>query len=118
MERISALYPAGTARGTIRGVATRGGAALFGAHVVAFDPAQGITVGAVSLPDGSFEIGGLPPGRYLLEVAPLTGAVPPASLGGIFLRDDVDTTFQRIFLEQVVNVSAGQVTGITAEVGE
>ena len=114
---MAALYPAGSSRGSIRGTATRAGAPLFGAHVVAFAAAQGITVSAVSLPDGSFEIGGLPPGRYLIEVAPLTGLVTPAALGGIFLRDGVDTTFQRVFLEQVVNVTAGQVTGgIVAEV--
>lgn len=114
---MAALYPTGGQRGAIRGTATRNGAPLFGAHVVAFAPAQGITVTAVSLPDGSFEIGGLPPGRYVIEVAPLTGAVTPANLGGIFLGDTLDTTFRRVFLEQVVQVSAGQVTGgVVAEV--
>jgi len=114
---MSAMYPSGTSRGTIRGRATRAGAPLFGAHIVAFAPGQGLTVSGVSLPDGSFEIAGLQPGRYVLEVAPLTGIVRPAALGGIFLRDDLDTTFQRVFLQQVVSVSAGRVTGgIIAEV--
>jgi hypothetical protein len=111
---MSAMYPQGSARGAIRGTVLRSGAPLFGAHVVAFEPAQSLTVGAVSLPDGSFEIGGLQPGRYVIEVLPLTS---PASLGGIFLRDDVDTTFLRVFLDTVVTVSAGQTTGgIVAEV--
>jgi hypothetical protein len=113
-----AAYPAaGTAFGSISGTVTRGGSAVFGAHVVAHDPIQDILVGALTLPDGSFHIAGLPAGRYLLEALPLSAPVTPAAIGGIFDDDDVDTTFQRKFFEVTVRVDSGQTTvGLTLEV--
>lgn len=115
---IASLYPAaGSRRGTITGTVTRAGAPVFGAHVVAHDPVQDILVGAVTLPDGTYTMAGMPAGRYLMEALPITGRVTPASLGGIFLRDDVDTTFRRAFFTQTVRLSAGgTVAGVSVEV--
>jgi hypothetical protein len=90
---------------------------VFGAHVVAHDPVDDVLVGALTLPDGSFHIAGLPPGRYLMEVLPLTAPVTPASIGGIYARNDVDTSFLRAFFEVTVRLDAGQsASGLTLEV--
>ena len=115
---LAALYPVpGSVRATISGQVVRAGAVVFGAHVVAHEPFQDILVGAVSLPDGTFRIGGLPPGTYLLMAFPLNGAVSPAALGGIFLRDSVDTTFRAASAGQTIRVGAGQsASGIVVEV--
>ncbi len=115
---LAALYPApGSARAAITGWVTRAGAPVFGAHVVVHEPFQDILIGAVSLPDGSFSVGGLPPGTYLLAAFPLSGQITPAALGGIFLRDGVDTTFRSAFASQTLRVGAGQtVTGVTVDV--
>ncbi len=116
---IVAMYPvAGTTRGSISGRVTRNGSAVFGAHVVAHDPVQDILVGAVTLPDGTYRIDGLPAGRYLLEALPLTAPAGPGTLGGIFLRDDVDTSFQPSFFAVTVRLGAGQsARGVSVEVG-
>lgn len=115
---LAALYPtADSARATISGQVTRDGAPVFGAHVVAHEPFQDVLVGAVSLPDGTFRIGGLPPGTYLLVAFPLSGPVSPAALGGIFARDGVDTTFRAASVDQAIRLGAGQsASGVAVEV--
>lgn len=115
---VAALYPsAGSTRGSISGVVRRGSSGVFGAHVVAFDPIQQVSVSAVSLPDGSFELGGLPAGRYFLEVLPLRSPATPATLGGIFTSDLVQTDFRRAFLAETLRLGAsGAITGVTLEV--
>ena len=115
---IHAIYPQqGANFGAIRGTITRNGNPVFGAHVVAHDPIQDILVGAVTLPDGSYEMAGLPPGVYLMEVLPLGSPVPPAALGGIFTREAVDTTFTRAFFNTRVLIGRGQtVSGQDLEV--
>ncbi len=116
---IGAMYPAsGSRRGAISGFVTRDGLPVFGAHVLAHDPIQDVLVSAVTLPDGSYEIAGLPEGRYLMEAVPLTGTgAGPATLGGIFTSDAVNTTFREAFFTQTVRLSAGQrVGGVSVEV--
>ncbi len=115
---VAALYPAaGSGRGAIAGRVTRNGQPVFGAHVIAYDPIQDVLIGAVSLPDGSFAIEGLPPGRYLLRAVPLSGQVGPPALGGIFDDDDVDTGFTATFFGETVRVGARQrVGGVSIEV--
>lgn len=115
---LAALYPApDSARATITGQVVRAGTGLFGAHVVAHEPVQDILVGAVSLPDGTFRIGGLSPGTYLLVAFPLNDVVSPAALGGIFLRDGIDTTFRAAAVAQAIRVGAGQTaTGVLVRV--
>ena len=75
---VSDLYPeAGFAdeSGSISGRVTKNGAGLFGAHVVAFNPATGALVGNFALtPDGNFSIAGLTPGPHVLRIEPLDDA--------------------------------------------
>ena len=115
---IAALYPlAGSSRGAIRGRVARQGSPVFGAHVVAFDPASQVLVGAVSLPDGSFSLEGLPPGRYLIQAVPLNNQAGPATLGGIFALGTLNTSFRAAFHSDVIRLSAGAtITGLTLEV--
>lgn len=116
---IHALYPApGSTFGSISGTITRAGEPVFGAQVAAFDPIQGILVGALTLPDGSYHIAGLPEGRYLMEVLPLSAPAGPSSIGGIYLGESVDTTFTRKFFDVTVRLGAGQnASGLNQEVG-
>src|SRR5262249_5895507 len=46
------------------------------ASVVALSPANGTAVSALTNPDGTYTIGGVPPGQYLIYAQPLP---PPAS---------------------------------------
>jgi Matrixin len=71
---ISDLYPDGDfeQKGSISGRVTRDGQPMFGAHVVAFDPASGSLVGSFTLnAQGMFSVGGLAPGPHVLRVEPL-----------------------------------------------
>jgi hypothetical protein len=74
---ISDLYPDGDfdQMGSISGRVTKNGQPLFGAHVVAFDPASGSLVGNFTLnAQGQFSIAGLAPGAHVLRVEPLDDA--------------------------------------------
>ena len=71
---ISDLYPDGDfeQNGSISGRVTKDGQPLFGAHVVAFDPARGSMVGTFTLnAQGQFSVAGLAPGPHILRVEPL-----------------------------------------------
>ena len=72
---VSDIYPDGSFRretGTLHGTVRKGGAGVFGAHVVAFNPMTGDLVGGFSLEDdGRFVIAGLEPGSYIVRVEPL-----------------------------------------------
>jgi hypothetical protein len=72
---ISDLYPDqefNAKTGSISGRVTKNGSGLFGAHVVAFNPASGVLVGNFALTaDGQFSIAGLVPGPYAIRVEPL-----------------------------------------------
>ena len=75
---VSDLYPDGGFegdRGSISGRVTKNGAGLFGAHIVAFNPATGALIGNFALgANGSFSIAGLTPGPHVLRVEPLDDA--------------------------------------------
>ena len=79
---LTAAYPAPgalDARGQIRGTVslTAGGAAT-GVLVTATDPDAGVTIGTLSdLDDGTYTLGPLPPGSYLLSVEAASGLVNP-----------------------------------------
>lgn len=115
---IASLYPAaGSVRGSISGTVQRAGEAVFGAHVLAFDPLQRVLVGSLSLPDGSFRIDGLPPGRYFVNVQPLAQPATAATIGGLFDSTLVDANFRRTFLPRTLRLQAGgAITGIALEV--
>jgi hypothetical protein len=75
---ISDIYPDGgfeSNTGTISGRVTRNGRGVFGAHIVAFNPATGALVGNFSLDtQGRFSIAGLTPGLHIVRVEPLDDA--------------------------------------------
>jgi Matrixin len=75
---LSEIYPAGShldETGTIVGQVLKGGKGVFGAHVVAFNPATGTLVGGLTLDnDGRFAISGLSPGPHVIRVEPLDDA--------------------------------------------
>jgi uncharacterized protein (TIGR03437 family) len=79
---ISWLYPAAgfaAATGTITGhVTSPGGKPLSLISVVAINPG-GAVVSALTAPDGSYRIDGLPPGSYIVYAHPL----PPSSEAGL-----------------------------------
>ena len=114
---ISDLYPAGdfsAATGSISGLVTRDGQGLFGAHVVAFDPATGRLVGNLTLnQQGQFSIAGLRPGPHIVRVEPLDDA----DLDGFFdtTKTTVDLDFRVSFLDRLVVVPRGGDSG-TVEV--
>ena len=114
-----AMYPqTGSKRGRISGRVTQNGASVFGAHVIAFDPITEVLIGAVTLPDGSFTLDGLPPGRYLLEAAPLSvKGAGPDTLGGVYSDGDVNTSFRAAFLGRTIRIAPGSAeSGVHLEV--
>jgi len=76
---ISLLYPANgypANTGSITGTILLSGAAVNMASVVALST-SGTAVSAITNPDGTYQINGIPPGQYFVYVHPL----PPAALG-------------------------------------
>jgi hypothetical protein len=105
---ISAAYPTGAflnGTGSIAGRVTRGGAGIFGAHVIATNTKTGQTVAGFSLDDrGQFTIGGLTPGLYVLRVEP----IDDADVGSFFSDEArVDTNFRATFHTKLVAVPTG-----------
>jgi hypothetical protein len=105
---ISDLYPDGgfsTSTGSISGTVTKDGQPIFGAHVVAFDPANGSMVATFSLnAQGQFSIDGLSPGPHVIRVEPLDDAEID-SFFDTSLAVDID--FRVAFLDRLVIVAAG-----------
>jgi hypothetical protein len=102
------LYPVGGV-GEIHGSVTVGGAPAFGAHVVALGGDGTVAASAVTLPDGSFTVGGLAPGTYTAYVEPLDGphsSIPDGTCvrvgnifgGGLYNGATLDTDFRTMFL--------------------
>ena len=109
---ISDLYPAADfapVAGTVSGRVTKNGAGLFGAHVVAFDPATGSMVASFTLNDnGQFSIGGLSPGPRIVRVEPLDDA----DIDSFFdATRQVDVDFRVSFVDRVVIVPRGGDSG-------
>jgi len=111
---ISDLYPTATftqRTGSISGRVTKDGKGVYGAHLVAMNPATGALVGGFSLSDdGAFVIGGLDPGPHVLRAEPLDDADIES-----FFQDvqKVDLTFAVTFLDRLAIVPRG---GSTAQV--
>jgi hypothetical protein len=111
---ISDLYPAGdfTSDGSLSGRVTKDGQPIFGAHVVAFNPATGAMVGGFSLnAQGQFSIGGLSPGPHVVRVEPLDDV----DIGSFFdTSQNVDIDFGIAFLDRIVVVPKGGDSGEVA----
>lgn len=95
----------GTGTGSISGRVTKAGQGVFGAHVVAFNPATGDMVATFTLsPTGEFAVAGLRPGTYVVRVEPLDDA----DLNSFFSDERaVDVAFGVAYLEKLAVVSAG-----------
>jgi len=104
----SDLYPDAAFRqstGSIQGRVRKGGAGVYGAHVVALDLRSGALVGNFSLDDdGRFVIAGLSPGAYVVRAEPLDDGDVES-----FLDDPgpVDLDFKVAIHPQLVVVPAG-----------
>ena len=107
---ISDLYPDGgfnSDTGTISGRIVKNGQGVYGAHVVAFNPATGSLIGNFTLgADGRFTIGGLSPGSHVLRVEPLDDADVDSFVGG-----NADLDFRVMFYNRLVAVPAGGDSG-------
>ena len=105
---ISTVYPKSSpdvATGTISGTVRLGGAGIFGAHVFAESTTgnQGFgnsirktPIGALTRPDGTYAIQGLPPDSYIVTAEPLDGPVSNSDVSGyprIFGQTSVNTGF-------------------------
>ena len=109
---ISDLYPdAGFDKetGSISGRITRDGRGVFGAHIVAFNPATGALVGNFSLDtQGRFSIAGLTRGLYIMRVEPLDDA----DVESFFESDPpTDTDIRAAFYDRLVAVPPGGDSG-------
>jgi hypothetical protein len=109
---ISDLYPDGdfnTTDGSLSGRVTKDGQPLFGAHVVAFDPATGAMVGGFTLnAQGQFSIGGLSPGPHVVRVEPLDDADVDSFFDA---SQTVDLDFRVTFFNRAVVVPKGGDSG-------
>ncbi len=104
---LSDLYAAAGTRddsGSIQGRVTLNGRPVFGAHVVAFDPATGALVGGFTFDDGRFLINALRPGPKVLRVEPLDDA----DLESFFDEDaPVELDFRVTVFDRLVAVPRG-----------
>jgi len=109
---ISDIYPDGdfsTADGSLSGSVTKDGQPLFGAHVVAFNPATGSMVASFTLnAQGQFSIGGLSPGPYVVRVEPIDDAEVDSFFDS---SRNVDIDFRVTFFDRLVVVPRGGDSG-------
>ena len=108
---ISDLYPDGDfdQLGSVSGRITKNGTPLFGAHVIAFDPASRNLVAGFTLnTQGEFSIGGLSPGPKIIRVEPLDDA----DLDSFFDPSaTVDLDFRVLIFDRLVVVPRGGDSG-------
>jgi carboxypeptidase family protein/matrixin len=95
--------------GSISGRVTKNGAGVFGAHVVAFNPATGALVANFSLDSrGRFSIAGLSPGPHVVRVEPLDDA----DIDSFFDLDaGTDVNFRVTYFDRLVVVPRGGDSG-------
>jgi hypothetical protein len=109
---ISDIYPDGDftrTTGSLSGRVTKDGQGLFGAHIVAFDPANGTMVANFALnSQGEFSIAGLSPGPHVVRVEP----IDDADLDSFFDPGrTVDIDFRVTYVDQLVIVPRGADSG-------
>ena len=101
---ISDLYPDGDfpQKGSVSGRVTKNGQGVFGAHVVAFDPATRELIAGFTLNTaGEFSIAGLSPGPKVIRVEPLDDA----DIDGFFdAAQPVDLDFRVLLFDRLVVV--------------
>lgn len=105
---ISDLYPSNTfprRTGSVSGRVTKNDKGIFGAHIVAMNPATGALVANFSLgDDGTFVIAGLDPGPHVLRVEP----VDDGDLESFFENTvKVDIDFKVTFFDRLAVVPRG-----------
>jgi len=97
------------ATGSISGRVTKNGSGVLGAHLIAFSPATSTMIGGYSLSaDGSFVIGALDPGTYVLRAEPLDDGDPGAFLS---TSVNVDLNFTPAFYNKLVTVTRDGTAG-------
>jgi len=106
------LYPDGDfaqATGSASGRVTKNGTPVFGAHVIAFDPATGLMIAGFSLnAQGQFSINGLSPGPHVLRVEP----IDDADVDSFFdASRGTDIDFRVAYSDRVVVVPRGGDSG-------
>jgi len=105
---MSDIYPGPAFRsdtGSISGRVTMNGQGVFGAHVVAFNPATNALVGNFALnSQGEFAIAGLAPGSYIVRVEPLDDADLTAFFGE---GSNVQVNFGVSYLDRLAVVPRG-----------
>jgi hypothetical protein len=110
---ISDIYPDGgfeANTGTLSGHVTMGGRGVFGAHVVAFDPASGRMVAGFTLSqDGGFSLAGLSPGVYVVRVEPLDDADVDSFFGS--QPFEIPLNFRVAFADRLAVVPRGGDSG-------
>ena len=109
---LSDLYPAGDFTrntGSLSGRVTKNGQGVFGAHVVAFNPAAGVLVANFSLDSqGHFSIAGLSPGPYVVRVEP----IDDAGVDSFFQATaNADIDFRAMYYERLPIVPRGGDSG-------
>jgi hypothetical protein len=109
---LSDIYPDGgfsADTGSISGRVTKNGAGVFGAHIVAFDPANGTLVANFSLDSqGRFSIAGLSAGPHVVRVEPLDDA----DIDSFFDPDSkTDVNFRVTYFDRLVIVPRGGDSG-------
>jgi Matrixin len=116
---ISLLYPTAEftrSTGKISGSITKGGSGLGFAHVVAFNPFTGETVGAFADESGHYEIHGLRPGPQVVRVNPISDPTSPSDFGFSESGTDLDWS-DTLYTKGRAEVTAGgAATGVDVEV--
>ena len=90
---VSLLYPMPgflQATGSLSGRVTKGGQGVGFAHVVAFNPFSGRTIGAFADESGDYIIEGLSPGPHVVRVNPITDPTSPSDFSFSDRNTDVD----------------------------
>jgi matrixin len=108
---ISDLYPDGdfANEGSVSGRVTKNGTGVFGAHVIAFDPATRKMVAGFTLTsNGEFSIGGLPPGPKVIRVEPLDDADTDSFFDP---ERTIDVNFRVLLYDRLVVVPRGGDSG-------